>query len=234
MSLPPDDWAENALDGPPPEDVHPVEWENPEWSSLPALLATLRRILMQPKSFFTALPLTGGLGEPLGFSLLVGTIGLLSSFLWQMVPDGGLEGTMPVGFSQYLGNFMDDPKVIVGIFMLAPLLVALGQFVLSVCLTWAARLTGPGDTPFEGIFRIAAYAQAPIVIGLIPWGGALVAGIWNLILLVIGLSRKFGFSTVKAAFTLLLATIFQAVLFFFFVLLSGAFLFGGLWRFLFS
>jgi hypothetical protein len=231
MSLPPSDWAEDALEKPFSGAANPVEWENPEWSSLSALLATLRRVLLQPRSFFTNLSLTGGLGEPLGFALLVGTTGVLSSFLWQLVLDGGFSETMPAILSKQMGNFMNDPKVIVGIFMSAPLLVALGQFFLSVCLMWAARLTGPGDTAFESVFRIAAYAQAPAVICLIPWGGAFIAGIWNLILLIIGLSKKFGSSTLKAMFTLFLATVFQGVIFLLFLLLSGAL---GLWRLFFS
>ena len=177
MSLPPSDWAEDALENPSLGEANPVEWENPEWSSLSALLATLRRVLLQPRSFFTNLPLTGGLGEPLGFALLVGTTGVLSSFLWQLVLEGGFSETMPVmALSKQMGNLMNDPRVIVGIFMLSPFLVILGQFFLSVCLLWAARLTGPGDTTFESVFRIAAYAQAPAVICLIPWGGAFIAG----------------------------------------------------------
>ena len=231
MSLPPCDWVEDALENPSMEEANPVEWENPEWPSLSALLATLRRVLLQPRSFFTNLPLTGGLGEPLGFALLVGTTGVLSSFLWQLVLEGGFAETMPVILSKQMGNLMNDPRVIVGIFMLSPFLVIFGQFFLSVCLLWAARLTGPGDITFESVFRIAAYAQAPAVICLIPWGGAFIAGMWNLILLIMGLSKKFGSSTLKAMFTLFLATVFQGVIFLLFLLLSGAL---GLGHLLFS
>ena len=231
MSLPPCDWVEDALECPSMEEANPVEWENPEWPGLSALLATLRRVLLQPRSFFTNLPLTGGLGEPLGFALLVGTTGVLSSFLWQLVLEGGFAETMPVILSKQMGNLMNDPRVIVGIFMLSPFLVIFGQFFLSVCLLWAARLTGPGDTTFESVFRIAAYAQAPAVICLIPWGGAFIAGIWNLILLIMGLSKKFGSSTLKAMFTLFLATVFQGVIILLFLLLSGAL---GLGHLLFS
>jgi hypothetical protein len=81
------------------------------------------------------------------------------------------------------------------------------------------------------VFRIAAYAQAPAVICLIPWGGAFIAGMWNLILLIMGLSKKFGSSTLKAMFTLFLATVFQGVIFLLFLLLGGAL---GLGHLLFS
>ena len=91
--------------------------------------------------------------------------------------------------------------------MLTPLLVALGQFILSICLLGAVRLTGSEKYTFESVFRVAAYAQAPAVICLIPWGGAFIAALWNIVLLVIGISKKFGSSAFKAVFTLFLATV---------------------------
>lgn len=230
MSLPPSDWTEDTLEDATLREAQPVEWEDPAWSTLPALLNTIRRLLLKPKSFFTNLPLTGGLGEPLGFALLVGTTGVLSSFFWQLVLDGGFSETVPMVLSKHTGSFMNDPKVVVGIFMLAPFLVALGQFFLSICLLWAVRLTGREETTFEGVFRVAAYAQAPAVICLIPWGGAFIAAVWNLILLIIGISKKFGSSTLKAVFTLFLATVFQGGLLFFLLLVAGAL---GLWSLLF-
>jgi hypothetical protein len=226
MSLPPSDWAEETLEIPPPGD-NPVEWENPEWSSLSALITTLRRVLWRPKSFFAGLPLSGGLGEPFGFALLVGTMGVLSSLLWQLVLDGGFSETIPtVALSKHLGNLMQDPRVVVGIFMLTPFLVAFGQFFFSFCLLGAVRLTGPEDTTFEGVFRLLAYAQASAVLCFLPWGGAFLAAVWNFILLVIGLSKKFHFSIFKAVFTLLLATVFQGLLFLLGLLLIGTL---GLW-----
>jgi hypothetical protein len=156
---------------------------------------------------------------------------VLSSFFWQLVLDGGFSETMPAAvLSKQMGNFMNDPKVVVGIFMLAPFLVVLGQFFLSICLMWAVRLTGPEDTTFEGVFRVAAYAQAPAVFCIIPWGGAFLAAVWNLIALVIGIAKKFRSSTFKALFTLFLATVFQGVLGFLAILLIGAL---GLGSFLF-
>jgi hypothetical protein len=226
MSLPPVDWVEEALEMPLPA-PKPVAWENPELSSLPALLTTLGRVLWQPKRFFADLPLSGGLGEPLGFALVVGTLGVLSTLIWQLILEGGLSVTMPaVALSQHLGNILQDPKVVVGIFLLTPLLVALGQFFLSLCLLGAVRLTGPEDTTFEAVFRLVAYAQASAAVCLIPWGGAFLAAVLNFLLVLIGLSKKFNFSIFKALFTLLLAAFLQGLLFLLGLLLSAAL---GLW-----
>lgn len=231
MSLPPDSWTEHLLENQTPQETNLVEWENPEISTPKAFVATLRRVLLAPKKFFECLPLSGGLGEPLGFTLLVGTIGVLSSLLWQLLLEGDFSESMPaVAFSKQLGNLINDPRVIIGIFLLTPFLVALGQFFLSMCLLWAVRLTGPGKNSFESAFRVVAYSQAPAVVCLIPSAGALVAAVWHLIILIIGISKKFDASYIKAIFILFLATVFQGILFFSFFLLI---VFLGIWNLLF-
>jgi hypothetical protein len=220
MSLPPDSWTELILENQTPQEIDLVEWENPEISTPKAFMATLRRVLLAPKKFFECLPLSGGLGEPLGFALLVGTIGVLSSLLWQLLLEGDFSASMPaVAFSKQVGNLINDPRVIIGIFLLTPFLVALGQFFLSMCLVWAVRLTGQGKNSFESVFRVVAYSQAPAVFCLIPLAGALVAAVWHLIILILGISKKFDASYIKAIFILFLATVFQGILFFGFFLL---------------
>ena len=232
MSLPPNSWTEDMVENPMPQATDLVEWENPEWSSLMAFVTTLRRVLLTPKEFFANLPLTGGLGEPFAFALLVGTTGLLGSLLWQLIIEGNFSETMPVvAFSKQIGNVINDPRVIIGIFMLAPFLVALGLFFLSICLFWAVRLTGQEQNTFESVFRLAAYSQAPAVICLIPWGGAFIAAVWHLVILVLGIAKKFSSSVLKAIFTLFLAMVFQGLLLFLFLLLIGVL---GLWSLLFS
>jgi len=219
MSLPPSDWAEKALSDLSVETEHPVAWEDPDRASLSALLLTLGRILWQPKKFFTSLPLTGGLGEPLGFVLVVGTVGLLGSFFWILAQGGDLSDKVAF-LAIPAEDYLSDRRVIVGLFLMAPLMAIFWQFFLAISLMWAARLTGPEDISFEAVFRIAAYAQAPAVACLLPFGGSVVANAWNLILLIIGLSKKFNMSTFKACFTFFLAVIFQGMLLLFFGLMS--------------
>lgn len=231
MSLPPADWSTETAEEKMSREANLLAWENPEKPASAALLATIGQILWKPKDFFASLPLTGGLGEPLAFALLVGTTGLLGSLLWQLVLDGGLTETASgLLLSKYLGDFIQQPTVILGIFLLSPLIVALGQFLVSLCLLWATRLTGPEGSSYEGVFRLTAYSQAPAIFCLLPWVGALIAWVWNVILFIIGLSRIYGFSTAKAVFTLALATIFQGLLFLLLLLLSGLL---GFWRLLF-
>ncbi len=232
MSLPPADWVfempltdSEAL-------VSPVPWEDGQKASLPALLATLGQILASPRRFFASLPHTAGLAEPLGFVLLVGTTGLLSLFLWQSVLEGTITGPLPEGFvAAYLSPLQDDPRLVFGLVLIIPFYVALSQFILSIFLFGALRLVGPAATSFAAVFRVVAYAQAPAVLCLVPWVGGLVARLWHLVLLVLGLSQSLRLSTGKALFSLLLAVLFLFLTFFLLMLLLGLL---GLWRFLWS
>ncbi|WP_449244268.1 YIP1 family protein [Desulfobacca acetoxidans] len=234
MSLPPIDWTDATAEEALPQEKPLPPWEDPSLSILPALCSTLTGILRRPRSFFQTLPTTGGLGEPLGFALVVGTLGLLSSLIWQALLEGGLsESASGMLLTQTL-RFLNTPKLIVGLFLLAPLLVAAGQFFLSMCLTWAVRLTGPSETTFEAVFRVAAYAEAPMLACLIPLVGSLAAAVWGFWVLVIGLGQTFNLTVPKAIFALILSAVFQAMLLLFLLLLGGLFIFRGLSNFLFS
>lgn len=230
MSLPPADWvAELPLD----EDgglILPVPWEDGQKASLPALLATLGQILAHPRRFFASLPQSGGLADPLGFVLLVGTTGLLSLLLWQSVLEGAVTGPLPEGLvAAYLTALEGNPNLVFGLVLLTPLYVAFSQFIMSISLFWALRLVGPATTSFAAVFRVVAYAQAPAVLCLLPWVGGLAARVWHLALLGYGLSQTLRLSTGKALLSLFLAVLWLALAFVLLLLLLGLL---GLWRLL--
>lgn len=227
MSLPPADWvAEAGLAGG-EELAPPVPWEDGKQSTLAALLATLGQILASPRRFFASLPLTGGMGEPLGFVLLIGTTGLLGLLIWQALLEG-MVAALPERFvATYLSAFEDNQALIFGLVLLTPLYVAISQFFFSFFLFAALRLVGPAGTSFEAVFRVAAYAQAPAILCLVPWVGGAVARLWHLFLLVIGLSQALQFSKGKAVLALVVAVFLLFLVLFFLVLFFG---FLGLWR----
>lgn len=228
MSLPPADWVSEIAVAPDEELATPVPWEDGQQSTLRALLATLGHILASPRRFFTSLPPTGGLGEPLGFVLLVGTTGLLSLLVWQVVLEGMVAGPLPENFvAAYLSAFEDNQTLIFGLVLLTPLYVVITQFLFSIFLFAGLRLVGPAETSFEAVFRVAAYAQAPAVLCLVPWIGGVVARFWHLFLLVFGLAQTLQLSKGKALLALVLAILLLCLVLFFLLLLLG---FLGLWR----
>jgi len=70
-------------------------------------------------------------------------------------------------------------------------------------IVWAAttgfvgsRVFG-GTTDFGEMLRVLAYAQSPLVIGIVPWLGP-VAGVWSLVASVIAIRQALGFNTGRA------------------------------------
>jgi hypothetical protein len=63
-----------------------IPWERrAEIGFFPGLFETIRAVLLEPSKAFSAMPITGGLGAPLFFFVLVGSIGGLAGFVYQAV-----------------------------------------------------------------------------------------------------------------------------------------------------
>ncbi|HEV8718162.1 MAG TPA: YIP1 family protein [Candidatus Binatia bacterium] len=137
-----------------------------------------KKVMTDPQGFFLALPLTGGLVNPLLFaalSLAVAGVGFI-------VSGGG--GKLAVLL--LLGG-------VVRLFIGAALLLLIAHRLFE----------GKGD--FEATFRACAYAAAPVVFLWVP-GVRYLAVLYSGYLVIIGLQRTQGFDSVKAALTLVLAT----------------------------
>jgi hypothetical protein len=78
---------------------------------------------------------------------------------------------------------------IIVLFVLAmiPLMVTIGIFIYSGVLHLLLRIVGGGAHGFEATFRVVSYSQAAQVLGIVPFIGGWIGGIWQLIIQVIGL-----------------------------------------------
>jgi hypothetical protein len=65
-------------------------------------------------------------------------------------------------------------------------------------------ILGGAERDFETTFAVVGYAQAPAVLGIVPFCGSFVAGIWSLVLYVVGLAEAHGIGRGKAAAAVLL------------------------------
>jgi len=135
-----------------------------------------KKIMTDPQGFFLAMPLTGGLVNPLVFAtlcLLIAGLGFLVS-------------------GSKLG--------------LALMLVGLGivrLFIGAAFLLLVARKLFEGRGDFEATFRACAYAAAPVVLLWVPVVRYL-AVLYSAYLLIIGLQRAQGFDSVRAVLTVVL------------------------------
>jgi hypothetical protein len=184
-----------------------IPWERRgEIGFFPGLFETIRAVLLEPSKAFSAMPLTGGLGAPLFFFVLVGSIGGLAGFVYQAVLNSINPSATPQ--DQAMMAMLGSTAVIGGSIMIMPILLAAVAFVTSALIHLALMVIGGANRPFEATFRVVCYSGgATAVLQLLPVCGAFAATIWNFILMVIGISAVHKIGTGRAAVAVLLPTL---------------------------
>jgi hypothetical protein len=193
-------WGAPAAAGPVKESVAP--WEDPELSVLAGLGRTLREILFRPGAFFANLGRGGGWAGPLAFGLIVSSVGLLGTFFWHLLV------LAPAGRSPLPGL---EPGLLMALMAGAPVLALVNLGVGGLCWWGSVALAG-ADRDFTPAWRIFCYAQGGMALGLIPFFGLVVAGVWVLVLLYCGLRQVYGISTGGALGALAIYLSLQAAL----------------------
>ena len=170
---------------------------------LNALIETTKQVLSQPAAFFRAMPVTGGLGGPLLYAVIVGYIGLFASTIYNLVFRSVLTSSLSrMGGNsdiERLAGYMQGGAGLVMNLILGPLFIVIGLFVSAGIFHLVLLALGGAARGFEGTFRVAAYSQAASLFNIIPGCGGLIGLVYTLVLLVIGLSEAHGISRGKSA-----------------------------------
>ena len=219
--VPAPDEAEPAPPPPPLElpPAPPVETTGTPWDRRgqiglgAALIDTTRQVLFRPQAFFRSMPVSGGLGGPLLYAVIVGYVGLLAAALYDFV----FRAVMGPSLQRFGGQNPELEKLFplapsgIGLVLqivLGPALVAVLLFVFAGITHLMLMLLGGAQRDFEATFRVAAYARAThllqIALGIIPLCGALLVGIYGIVVAAIGLSEVHGISRGKATAAILL------------------------------
>ena len=200
--------------------------EDQEFSSLAGFFRTLYEVLFRPGEFFQNRGREGGWAAPLAFALIVSSVGLLGALFWQLLvlapADGNLgdiAGLLPF---QGLG-----PGLLLAMMAATPVLVLANLGVGGICWWGSVALVG-ASREFTPAWRIFCYAQAGMALGLIPFFGLLVGGIWVLALMYCGVKQVYGISTGGSLGALVVFLSLQAALaLIFFLGLAGTLTFLG-------
>jgi len=186
-----------------------IPWDQRERIGLlGALVETTRQVLTEPGAFFRAMPVTGGLGSPLLYGVLIGWAGLAAAAFYQAIfrsvvgsSWGGLgdrpELAAVLGWVEGWAGFVAQ-VVFGGVFVVIGVFVAAGIIHLLLLLLGGAR------RDFEATFRVVSFSQATSVLFLVPFCGQVVGGIWCLVLYVLGLAEAHQIGHGKAAAAVLL------------------------------
>jgi len=143
-----------------------------------------KKVMSDPRGFFPALSLRGGLGNPLAFA----------AFCLAIAGSGFLLSGRGLGFAVL--------AVVGGVVRL---------FIGAALLSLIARTLFEGRGDFEATFRVCAYATAPGVLLWLP-GIRYLAALYIAYLVIVGLQRAHEFDSVKAVLTVGVTTIVGIVL----------------------
>ena len=175
-----------------------------ELGLFPAFLETLKLVLLNPTTAFSAMKTEGGLSEPLIYAVIGGSVGFIVYFLFSLFMSSfGLMGSHNE-LAGVLGVGMG--AVVFIIFM--PLLIALGIFIGSGIVHLCLTLVGGARRAFETTFRVVCFAVGsayPLMI--VPVCGGLISGIWCLVVECVGLARAHQTTTGRALLAILLPLI---------------------------
>jgi len=174
-----------------------------------ALVETTREVLTRPGAFFRAMPVTGGLGSPLLYAVIVGWVGLVASAFYQaifrsVVGSGlGAFGSERPEIAALLG-WVEGWAGFVAQAVFGGVFVVIGVFIAAGVLHLFLLLLGGARRDFEATFRVVSFAQATSILFLVPFCGQFVGGLWTLVLYVLGLAEAHQIGHGKAAAAVLL------------------------------
>ena len=173
-----------------------------------ALVETTQKVLTAPSAFFASMPVTGGIGGPLLYAIVVGSLGVIVAAVYRAVFRTLMGSTfMSLGGGSELRRLMPFGTGGVGLVVqviFAPLFVILGLFIGSAIVHVMLLMLGGARQGFEATFRVMCYREASAVIRVIPVCGDVAFVVYSLILAIIGLAAAHGIGMGKAAAAVLI------------------------------
>jgi len=171
-----------------------LPWEHRDSIGLGnAFVQTVSMILTRPTEAFTIMRTEGGLGDPLLFGVIGGSIGIIIWTLFSALIHS-------LGFAAALSqNNSLDPMLGAGLggamlilrLILAPIFIAICLFVWSALVHVFLMMTGGANKTFETSFRALSFAYgATALFAIVPCCGGLIALIWGLVADCIAISRS--------------------------------------------
>jgi hypothetical protein len=184
-------------------------WENREEIGLfPGLFRTMKDALFTPSEFFKKMPVSGGLTDPLLYALIVGMVGLMVHYFWDILLYNSMPDFIASEMKTSAGRSMVQGFRSPFAAMIMPFLLIFWLFIVSGALHLVLLLVRGASAGFEATFRVIAYGVSPFVALVLPFCGMPIAGVWVMTISVIGLKEAHGTTGGKAAFAVLFPFIF--------------------------
>jgi hypothetical protein len=175
-------------DAPPP--LSPVPWEERSRLGLgPSLLGTVELFAMRPREGFVRARRKGDVLGPLLWVALMAFAAALFQLLWSLVIHVPLQELLGAADGRVASLLLITGGGIAQV-VFGPITAVAGAFIAAGILHGCLALLGGLDRSllgFEGSLRAVAYAYTTQLALVVPLAGGVIAFVWMLVLLVIGL-----------------------------------------------
>ncbi|MFI5183370.1 MAG: YIP1 family protein [Vicinamibacteria bacterium] len=199
---------------PPLPPAAPGEGSGTPWESrapgefVGPLVQTTTGVLLEPAEFFRRMPVTGGIGAPFGYAVVIGYAGLLAQAIYQAIFRIGFGSVLAgLGRRGEIGQLLALLQGGVGLMVqviMGPIIVTMGLFLAAGLYHVVLWLLGSARRDFEATFRVAAYGHAVSALLVLPVCGSVIAMMWWLVVLTIGFAEAHGISRGQSLVAVLL------------------------------
>jgi hypothetical protein len=190
-----------------PEPRSPLPWEDPSVGRLTALYETVRLFVSQPRDGFSRMSAVG-IGRPFGYAVIMAWIEAAVGFAYlSLFQTPFFLAGFPELRREFAGAAIGSGMMVliaVAVFIMLPVLVAIGLFIHTCILHLMLLILGEGRGGFETTFRVLCYSHTADVANVIPLCGGLISLIWFVILQTLGVAEGHRCSQGKAALAVLL------------------------------
>ena len=179
-----------------------LPWEHrQERGFFNAFIETLSMVLTRPAAAFSVMKREGGLGEPLIYALIGGSVGGIVSALFSL-------GFQSIGLFADKNNSLAAMSGIgigsVAMIIVLPLFIVIFLFIWSALAHLFLMLFGGANQSFETTFRVFAFTQGSAgPLQIIPLCGGLISAFWAIVCNCIGLARAQQIDTGRAVLAVL-------------------------------
>lgn len=166
---------------PPPPEGSSVPFEDRSLPFLTRLVETIKLAFSDPIGMFSRMP-SGDIGPAVLYGVIVGTIGGVFSAVWQLV-FGSLASIVEQTGAE---EFAIQTGIVLFLLVFSPLFALVGLFISAGIYHLMLLLVGDGQRGFPITIRAVAYGYTPGLLGIVPLCGALVGGVWTIVLVILG------------------------------------------------
>lgn len=186
-----------------------TSWEDRENTGyVKGLRGTLKETLFTPTRFFRKMPVTGGLTDPLLYALIIGMIGLMFLYAWDILLQDSMRGFMTHEMKAVAGRAMFQGLDSAVPVMMTPFLLIIWLFIISGMLHLFLMTAHGARAGFEATFRVVCYGSSPFMFMILPYCGMPIMLLWVVTLLIIGLKEAHETTGGRSAFAVLFPFIF--------------------------